>query len=116
MGLNEARRVSVDAVNLKSTRRTSGRWMVGWMDFVKDGNVCWQKKWCQGKRAGKFPGPHHLKVFFVVVDSGCLGYSCATELVRVAWRANWRILLNPRLQQNYHTTSGAPSGKISGTG
>ena len=66
--------------------------MVGWMD-VKDGHFCWQTKWCQGKRAGKFPAPHHLKVFFVV-DSGCLGYSCASELVRVAWRANWRVLLN----------------------
>lgn len=97
MGLNEARRVSVDAVKPEISTKDiwEDGWLDGWMDFVKDGNVCWPQKWCQGKRAGKFPAPHHLKVFFCVVDSGCLGYSCTSELVRVAWRANWRVLLNP---------------------
>ena len=72
MGLNEAHRFSWCGKTWNQHEGHLGRWMVGWMD-VKDGHFCWQKKWCQGKRAGKFPAPHHLRVFFLLLIQVALG-------------------------------------------
>lgn len=118
MGLNEARRFSWCGKTWNQHEGHLGRWMVGWMDgFCKGWKCLLATKMVSRKTGRKISSPPPFEGVFlccwfrlpwVFLYLG-IGASCLT--------CKLASFVEPLpLQHNYHTTSGAPSRKISGTG